>query len=122
MKVLFVCHGNVDRSQSVMEYFKSMSDDETDSAGTVASDPNTRIGDFPGAIGIVEAMKEDGTDISNNYPKRLTNAADTPDWLTSSPKYEYWKIQDLADVPLKGVRAPRDQIKKLVQALVIKTI
>ena len=132
MKVLFVCHGNVGRSQSAMEYFKVMTTHPTDSAGTHASDLTVRIGDIAGARGIVAAMKEDGIDMSNNYPKQLTedmlekfdkvivmtNADDTPTWLTHSPKYVYWDIQELANVPLEGVRAPRDQIKKLITALV----
>ncbi len=132
MNVLFVCRGNVGRSQAAAAYFKRyFPDDITDSAGTIAAESSLQIGDMPGARGIVAARQEDGIDITHNHPKKLTKAMlanfeivvsmarleDSPIWLTTNPKFIFWDIIDLKDLSLEQTRAPRDQIKRLVRGL-----
>jgi protein-tyrosine-phosphatase len=45
MKVLFVCSGNIGRSQVAMEYFKRFTGNDASSAGTRVSIENEKIGD-----------------------------------------------------------------------------
>ncbi len=132
MKVLFVCHGNVGRSQAAMEYFKQLSSEKTDSAGTDPDTSGKTIGEMEGARSIVKSLQEEGIDISSNLPKLVTenmalnfdkvvcmaNPEDTPAWLLDSPNYVYWKVADFRDLSLEAVRKPRDQIRQLVQDLI----
>ena len=131
MKILFVCRGNVGRSQAAMEYYRQ-SGGEADSAGTDAADSNIAVGDIPGASGLIEALKEDGIDITQNHSKPVTEELAArfdkiismaredlaPDWLKQNPKYVFWEIPEVKDLPLLEARTVRDHIKAHVQKLV----
>ena len=131
MKVLFVCSGNIGRSQMAMEYFKKFSHDETASAGTRVTAENERIGIREDAQNVLEAMREDGIEMSSNTRTSLTpdmlNSFDkvivmaepdrTPEWLSSNPKFEYWEIPNVNGMPIEQLRIVRDNIKQKVRKL-----
>ncbi len=132
MKVLFVCSGNIGRSQMAMEYFKKLSDHETASAGTMVTVPNEKIGDREDAQLVLEAMREDNIDMSNNrrtsINENMLNNFDKvvvmaeldsiPNWLKKSPKFIYWQIDNLYGLSLDQIIEVRNKIKHNVEKLI----
>jgi protein-tyrosine-phosphatase len=134
MKVLFVCEGNVNRSQMAAAMLKrELPDVAASAAGTLV--PPEREGmsvaDFsPEGI---RAMDEIGIDIRANTLHRLTpdmvERADRvvlvgptpggplPPFLSSSPKLETWDVPDPGYGHISHVGA-RDLIRTRVQELV----
>jgi len=131
MNVLFVCSGNIGRSQMAMEYFKTFSYGKTASAGTRVTVEDERIGDREDAQNVIEVMREDGIEMSSNTRTTLTpemiNSFDkvivmaepdrTPEWLSESPKFEYWEIPNVNGMPNEELRAVRNDIKSKVSEL-----
>jgi protein-tyrosine-phosphatase len=133
MKILFICKGNVGRSQIAEMFFNKLSKKhKSSSAGTHV--------DFHGIAGkkfkeiaqdIIGIMKEEGFDVSSNYPKQLikemADSADKiimlaekehlPDYVDTK-KVIFWKIQDLHLMSPEIQRNLRDKIKKLIEKLV----
>jgi len=123
-EVLFVCVHNAGRSQMAAGLVKLRSEGriQVRSAG---SDPAEVINPA-----VVEAMDEVGVDMSNEFPKPLTDevvrAADVVitmgcgDACPVYPgkRYEDWALDDPADADLDGVRRIRDEIAERVRGLV----
>jgi arsenate reductase len=78
---------------------------------------------------VVEAMREEGIDISTNHPQKLTDelgrwadivvtmgCGDECPYVPGK-KYVDWDLTDPADKPLNEVRAIRDDIKARVREL-----
>lgn len=135
MNVLFVCSGNIGRSQMAMEYFKRLSNDKTAktaSAGTRVTVAGEAIGDRNDAQVVLKAMREEGIDMAANVRTTLTPELISgfdkvvvmaepdriPAWLRASPKFVYWETRNVNGLPLEEVRAVRDSIKAKVRALV----
>ncbi len=122
--VLFVCVHNAGRSQMAAGYLTALAHGEIEvrSAGSM---PGNQIN--PVAI---QAMAEEGVDISSHTPKILTTesvrAADVVitmgcgDACPVFPgkRYEDWELEDPAGKGLDTVRRVRDDIKDRVQALI----
>jgi arsenate reductase (thioredoxin) len=122
--VLFVCVHNAGRSQMAAAYLHHLSDGhiEVRSAGSAPGDTVN-----PAAV---QAMAEDGIDISANQPKVLTETAvqDSDVVITMGcgdacpfhpgKRYEDWKLEDPAGQGIEGVRPIRDEIKTRVQTLI----
>ena len=123
-EVLFVCVHNAGRSQMAAGLVKLRS------AGRIhvrsaGSDPGEQINPA-----VIEAMAELGVDMSEEFPKPLTDevvrAADVVitmgcgDACPIYPgkKYEDWKLDDPAGQDVKRVRRIRDELDTRVQALV----
>ena len=123
-EVLFVCVQNAGRSQmaAALLAVEAKGRVRVRSAGSLpasALDPT-----------VVTAMTEMGLDVSQNYPKPLTDdvvrASDvviTMGCGDSCPiypgkRYEDWDLPDPADQPLEKVREIRDQIHDRVKTLV----
>ena len=123
-EVLFVCVHNAGRSQMAAGLVKLRS------AGRIhvrsaGSDPTDRINPA-----VIEAMTEIGVDMSEEFPKPLTDevvrAADVVitmgcgDACPIYPgkRYEDWTLDDPANQDLATVRQIRDQIDARVQRLV----
>lgn len=122
--VLFVCVHNAGRSQMAAGYLKHLAGDRIVvlSAG---SEPAEQINQIA-----VQAMREDGIDITLEAPKLLL-----PDTVKESDvvitmgcgdacpifpgkRYEDWKLDDPAGQDIDAVRTIRDDIKHRVEALI----
>lgn len=127
-EVLFVCVQNAGRSQMAMALMASLSNGAINvrSAGSM---PASEVSEKTVAV-----MKEIGLDLSEAFPKPLTDdvvqAADVvitmgcgdacP--LYPGKKYLDWHLEDPAHLDLDGVRQVRDEIKILVEALIVELL
>jgi arsenate reductase len=137
MKVLFICRGNVGRSQMAAAFYNQLTKtNDASSAGTnVETQGQTlleRKKARPGASFVVDVMREVNIDISNSKTKQLTkgdltnydlivNMAGkkyTPKWLTTAPNYMYWKIRDPMGRNHNVTVRARDIIRKNVEDLI----
>jgi protein-tyrosine-phosphatase len=114
-----------------MEYFKRFSEDSTGSAGTRVTIEGEKIGDREDAQNVLEAMREDGIEMSSNTRTTLTpdmldeydkvvvmaEPARTPEWLSGSPKFVYWEVPNVNGMPVEQLRVVRDDIKSKVHKL-----
>jgi arsenate reductase len=122
--VLFVCVHNAGRSQIAAGYLQHLAGDRIDvrSAGSQPADEVNQVA--------VEAMAEEGIDLTGEQPKVLTpdsvQAADVVvtmgcgDECPYFPgkRYEDWVLDDPAGQPLDVVRRVRDEIRRRVERLV----
>ncbi|WP_425310777.1 arsenate reductase ArsC [Ammonicoccus fulvus] len=121
--VLYVCIHNAGRSQMAAAYTLALSGGrvEVRSAGSAPGDQVN-----PAAV---EAMLEEGIDMSAEQPKILTNEAveasdvvitmgcgDTCPYYPGK-RYEDWVLEDPAGKGVDSVRPIRDDIKQRVLAL-----
>jgi arsenate reductase (thioredoxin) len=126
--VLFVCVHNAGRSQMAAGYLRSLSGNkiEVRSAGSLPADQINPVA--------VQAMREDGVDLTAEAPKVLTHEAvrasdvvitmgcgDACPFIPGK-RYEDWKIADPAGRDIEAVRPIRDAIKARVQALIAELI
>ena len=121
--VLFVCVHNAGRSQMAAGYTRALSGGAVEvlSGG---SEPGDQIN--PVAI---EAMAEEGIDISDNTPKVLTvDAVRESDVVITmgcgdacpifpGKRYEDWELDDPAGQGIEAVRPIRDEIRARVESL-----
>jgi len=122
--VMFVCVHNAGRSQMAAAYLSNLAGDriEVRSSGTAPADSvNTAV---------VEAMAEEGIDISKNAPKVLTDqdVKDSDYVITMGcgdacpfypgKVYLDWQLEDPAGQGVDSVRPIRNEIKGLVEALI----
>ena len=122
--VLFVCVHNAGRSQMAAGYLQHLAGDRVDvlSAGSAPADQIN-----PTAV---EAMQEDGVDITAATPKVLTDeAVQASDVVITmgcgdacpfypGKRYEDWELDDPAGQGLDAVRPIRDEIKARVVDLI----
>jgi protein-tyrosine-phosphatase len=123
-EVLFVCVHNAGRSQMAAGLVKLRSQGRVHvrSAGSAPADEINPA--------VIEAMREIGVDMSEEFPKPLTDevvkAADivlTMGCGDACPiypgkKYEDWVLDDPAGQDVAAVRAIRDEIDRRVQVLI----
>lgn len=128
-RVLFVCIHNAGRSQMAAAFFNKIAGERGlgllgESAGT---DPGTGV--HPE---VIEVMKEEGIDLSEQHPKLLTNemveAADRVFSMGCSieeacpavffPNLEDWALEDPKGKPIQRVREIRNDIRKRVENLI----
>lgn len=122
--VLFVCVHNAGRSQMAAGYLRTLGRDrvEVRSAG---SEPKDQINPIA-----VEAMAEEGIDITGNTPKILTvDAVKESDVVITmgcgdacpifpGKRYEDWELDDPAGQSIEAVRPIRDEIRRRVEELI----
>ncbi|WP_342372398.1 arsenate reductase ArsC [Propioniciclava soli] len=122
--VLFVCVHNAGRSQMAAGYLRHLAAGrvEVRSAGSMPAEQINPVA--------VEAMREDGIDITAEQPKILTTEAvqDSDVVITMGcgdacpffpgKRYEDWKLDDPAGQGIDAVRPIRDDIKTRIQALI----
>ena len=121
--VLFVCIHNAGRSQMAAGYLSHLAGDriEVRSAGSQPADQINPVA--------VQAMAEEGIDITGQTPKILTTDAvqasdvvitmgcgDTCPWYPGK-RYEDWVLADPAGQGVDAVRPIRDDIRARVTAL-----
>ena len=124
VSVLFVCVHNAGRSQMAAGFLKHLAGDriEVRSAGTA---PGEKVNPIA-----VEAMAEVGIDISQNFPKKLTDeAVQASDYVITmgcgdtcpffpGKTYLDWVLDDPAGQGLEAVRPIRDAVRKHVEELI----
>lgn len=122
--VLFVCVHNAGRSQMAAGYLQHLAGDRIQvlSAGSEPADQVNPIA--------VEAMREEGIDVTGERPKVLTtDAVRRSDVVVTmgcgdacpffpGKRYEDWTLDDPAGQPIEAVRPIRDEIKRRVEALI----
>ena len=122
--VLFVCVHNAGRSQMAAGYLQHLAGDRIQvlSAGSAPADQVNPVA--------VQAMAEEGVDITAEAPKLLTDAAvreadvvvtmGCGDACPFYPgkRYEDWVLDDPAGQDHEHVRPIRDEIRARVEALV----
>ncbi len=122
--VLFVCVHNAGRSQMAAAYLTHLAGDrvEVRSAGSAPAESVN-----PAAV---QAMAEEGIDMSAEIPKVLTDEAvrasdvvitmgcgDTCP-IYPGKRYEDWKLDDPAGQGVEAVRPIRDEIRRRIEALI----
>ncbi len=126
--VLFVCVHNAGRSQMAAGYLRQLAGDaiEVRSAGSMPADQIN-----PTAV---EAMHEEGIDITAEQPKVLTTeAVQASDVVITmgcgdacpffpGKRYEDWKLDDPAGQGIDAVRPIRDDIKARIETLIAELI
>jgi arsenate reductase (thioredoxin) len=126
--VLFVCVHNAGRSQMAAGYLRALAGDriEVRSAGSA---PGSSLNPVA-----VEAMAEEGIDITDQRPRVLTtDAVQASDVVITMgcgdacpyfPGKEYltWDLDDPAGQPLEAVRPIRDEIRTRVEGLVARLL
>ena len=122
--VLFVCVHNAGRSQMAAGYLQHLAGDrvEVRSAGSM---PGNQVN--PSAV---EAMAEEGIDISSAQPKVLTTeAVQASDYVITmgcgdacpifpGKKYLDWALDDPAGQGVEAVRPIRNEIRSLIEGLI----
>lgn len=138
MNVLFVCKGNMTRSQMAEALFNHYADDglHAESAGivpgTISEEPEGwELCDVPYLKDVLAAMKDIGIDISHKKTRRVTQMMvdrcdravimaereTVPDFLRNSRKATYWDISNPGFSHEEAARV-RDRIGRLVQDLI----
>ncbi|WP_159613059.1 arsenate reductase ArsC [Glutamicibacter sp. JC586] len=122
--VLFVCIHNAGRSQMAAAYLSHLAEGkiEVRSAGSAPADAVN-----PAAV---QAMAEEGIDMSAETPKILTTEAvkesdvvitmgcgDTCP-IFPGKRYEDWKLEDPAGQGVEAVRPIRDEIRARIETLI----
>ncbi|UYQ77286.1 arsenate reductase ArsC [Glutamicibacter sp. JL.03c] len=122
--VLFVCIHNAGRSQMAAAYLAHLSEGriEVRSAGSAPADSVN-----PAAV---QAMAEEGIDMSAETPKILTiEAVKESDVVITmgcgdtcpifpGKRYEDWKLDDPAGQGVEAVRPIRDEIRSRIESLI----
>jgi len=122
--VLFVCVHNAGRSQMAAGYLSHLAGDtiEVRSAGSAPVDSINPV--------VVEAMLEEGIDISDQKPKILTtDAIQASDVVITmgcgdacpffpGKRYVDWKLDDPAGEGLNAVRTIRREIRQHIEGLI----
>ena len=128
-KILFVCYGNVARSQIAAAYYNKFTGSENASSAGVANDAGIRH-KHP-TPDIVKIMFEDGIDISRNIVRAVTRQMvddanrvivmcdldDCPKYLLDSKKMKHLLMADPYGVSIDYARSVRDDIKHTVLEL-----
>lgn len=139
MKILFVCRGNVGRSQIAEALFNSLSKNhKAISVGTKVFDKEgnsvegEKLKDREGAKHVVASMDEVELDVHqaerNQITEQVVEDSDLiivmaeketiPEYLLKNDKVRYWGIVDPKNQTLEEVRVIRDTIHNLVKELV----
>lgn len=123
--ILFICRHNTGRSQMAEAFLRHLANGAVDvaSAGTIPADRPAQV--------VVEAMAEDGIDISNAKPKlidpEIVKRADRIitmgcDVTGVSRIDEDWGLPDPKGQPIEGVREIRELVKAKTRELLERTL
>jgi protein-tyrosine-phosphatase len=122
--VLFVCVHNAGRSQMAAGYLEHLAGDRVEvlSAGSAPKDEINPVA--------VQAMAEEGIDLTGNQPKVLRDeAVEASDVVITmgcgdackfypGKRYEDWQLDDPAGQGIAAVRPIRDEIRARIERLI----
>ncbi len=131
MKILFVCRGNVGRSQFAEALFNKYikGDFKASSAGTKLSGPEQPLSEIAEVQNVIDTLKEEGVNVSSNYRNQLTeemfNRADKvflivdefdpiPDYVQNNEKVTRWEVDNPKGLSLERHKEIKNQIKNLI--------
>jgi arsenate reductase len=131
-KLLFVCYGNVGRSQMAEAFYNHFSNSNDSWSAGIQKDTPKRYG--KPAEHIINVMKESGIDISHAKVKTLAREMvikskktvvlcrkeQCPEYLLKSNNVIFWNIEDPFEMTLDNTRKIRDIIKTKVYSLTKK--
>ncbi len=129
-RILFICAGNVARSQMAEAYYNHLSRSKRASSAGLLDHTPAKYG-IP-VSEAVEVMLEDGIDIARQRVKTLTPdmvrdadkiyvlcpEEDVPGFVANVPSCHYWDIPDPSDATLEHFRHVRDEIKARIEVLI----
>lgn len=135
MKILFLCRGNVGRSQIAEGLFNTMQTQHQGiSAGVALSGPECSLAElFPKAQSVIDVMAEEDVDVSLYIRKQLTedmvndadrvvlimeDETDIPPYLSNSKKLERWNIPDPKGKDYQFTKDVKEQIKKNLEKFI----
>lgn len=132
MKIIFICRGNVGRSQMAEALFRktNIKDYEVSSAGTRLSGPEQTIESLmPKTKNVISVMDEEGVDIRKNtrvqISEEFSRSCDriiltidendpVPEYLKNNPKVEIWNIDDPKGKSVQETREIKNIIKEKI--------
>jgi arsenate reductase (thioredoxin) len=124
-KYIFACIHNAGRSQMAAAWFNQLADPTKAQGVSAGTQPGARV--HPE---VLEAMKEQGIDLSNAKPQLLTDdlARDAAMLITmgcgeACPaipglRRDDWPLEDPKGKPVERVREIRDDVRSRIEALV----
>jgi len=132
-QVLFLCRGNVARSQMAGEFYNCLVPGMAKSAGTKVKEEFATVGDVPAELtaNVLETMREENIEMSGNPMTQVTSEmieeADVvvvmaepetiPDYIKNNPKTRLWEVVDPKGQSKEFNVKTKDQIKVLVAKL-----
>lgn len=124
-QVVFACVHNAGRSQMAAAFFNALAAPERARAFSAGTEPAARVHGV-----VLEAMREEGLDLSGAQPRRLTDelasqarllvtmgCGEACPFLPGLERVD-WSLPDPKGLPLAAVRPIRDEIRRRVAALV----
>jgi protein-tyrosine-phosphatase len=125
-KILFVCYGNVARSQMAESFYNKYTN--ADYASSAAADLSAGSKYQHPTKDVVAVMREEGVDVSKKNVKPVTmemvkdagriivlcDLDDCPRFILDSDKLEHMPIPDPHNLGLEFTRSVRDEIKRIV--------
>ncbi len=130
MEILFVCKGNVGRSQMAEILFRKINKKhKVTSAGIkVNEEEGEKLKDIPLAEPVIRFMRKEGFDASENFRKQITKKmvdnADKvivmaekeiwPDFLINNPKVVFWDIEDPKGISDEGYKNIISYLRRLI--------
>ena len=133
MKVLFVCRGNVGRSQMAEALFTEYTGIKAFSAGTkVFKNRNQKIKKISLTEPVIKFMKKEGIDIGKNITTQITpkmikrfdkiivmaEPETIPAYLSNNDKIEIWDIKDPKGMSDKDYKKIISQIKNNIKQFI----
>jgi arsenate reductase len=129
-KILFICWGNVGRSQMAEAYYNHLTNSkDAFSAGTDPESPKK----YPQMSKVFcDLMLDDGINMSSQWVKLIENGdvekadriyvlcekKDCPDYVLKSEKVTFWEVDDPEFMSPDEMRKIRNQIKSLVKSII----
>lgn len=141
MKVLFVCHANVGRSQVAQVYFDQLSSHQSSSAGMAVDEvnarrnlPSNKIKDVPNQGAAQYIKGEFGVDLGERERRQLSpqliEEADLvvvindkslwPEYVVEGGKIVYWDIEEPLGQPDDAVLQIFSEVRRRVEDLVVE--